>query len=210
MSMKISKHLHSCLLIQEDNKTILIDPGIYTYEAKALDIENLSQLDHLLITHEHPDHFHLPFIKELIAKFPKVTIISNPSVVSLLQKENIAATTEGNDLIKTTPVPHERVFDKDAPQNVMFEILGKLAHPGDSMSFTTDKEILALPLLGPSWMITQAVEKAVALKPKVVLPIHDHHWRDEYRLQYYERLEKFFTPHEISFKALEQGKLVEL
>jgi len=201
--MIISKHLHSCLLIQENNTTVLIDPGIFTYEAKALDLEKLSQLDYLLITHEHPDHFHLPFIKELVAKFPKVTIISNPSVVSLLQKENITATTEGNDIIKVTPVPHERVFDNEAPQNVLFEVFGKLGHPGDSMSFTTDKEILALPLLGPSWMITQAVEKALALKPKIVLPIHDQHWRDEYRLQYYDRLKTFFAAKGIQFKNME-------
>lgn len=207
--MKISKHLHSCLLLEEKETTILIDPGNFTYEAHALDLTTLDHLDYLLITHEHADHYHVPFIKELVAKFPQATIISNSSVVSLLQKETIQATTESNEYINVLPFPHERVFDREAPQNVMFEVFGKLAHPGDSMSFTTDKEILALPLLGPSWMITQAVEKAVSLKPKVIIPIHDYHWKDEYRIQYYERLEKFFTPRGIIFKSLETGIALE-
>lgn len=208
--MRISKHLHSCLLIEEQRKTILIDPGIYTYEKKALDLQKLSTLEYLLITHEHADHCHLPFIKDIVTKFPSVTIISTPSVVEMLKKERITATTQSNDVVTVTPVNHERVFDVKAPQNVLFAVFGRLAHPGDSLSFTTDKDVLALPLLGPSWMITQAAEKAAALKPKCVLPIHDFHWRDVYRKQYYVRLEAYFKTLGIEFKPIETGEVVEV
>ena len=208
--MIISKHLHSCLLIKEQGQTILIDPGVFTYEKKALDLEALQQLDFILITHEHADHCFIPFIKELATKFPAVKIISNQSVVNILQKEGITVTTQGTDDIILTPVNHERVFDVASPPNVMLEIFNKLAHPGDSMSFTTNKEILALPLLGPSWMITQAAEKAVELQPKVILPIHDYHWKDEYRIEYYKRLKDFFATKHIDFKSLETGNIVEV
>ena len=68
--MKISKHLHSCLLAEEAGKIILIDPGNYTFEEKALDIGKLEKLDFLLITHEHQDHIYLPFLKIIFEKFP--------------------------------------------------------------------------------------------------------------------------------------------
>lgn len=208
--MRITKYVHSCLLIEEAGKTILIDPGIFTYEEHALAITTIQKLDYLLITHEHPDHMHMPFIKELISRFPSVMIITNPAIVSLLQKENIHAETVGDELIHITEAPHERVFDKETPQNVLFTIAERITIPGDSLSFPQTKEILALPLMGPSWMITQAVEKALALKPSYIIPIHDWHWKDEARKVFYQRLDAFFTKQNILFKSIETGEQVEI
>src|SRR4051812_48247483 len=92
--MTISKHLHSCLLIGDNGKTVLIDPGVFTYQEKALDIQSLSGLDYILITHEHPDHMHVPLIKELLTKFPKAKIVSNPSIESILRKEQLVVHTD--------------------------------------------------------------------------------------------------------------------
>ena len=208
--MQITKFLHSCLLVEEADKTILFNPGNFTYDAKVFAVNILEKLDYLLITHEHPDHCYPPFIKEILQKFPDVKIISNQSVVELLKKENITASADGDEIVKITPVPHGRVFDREAPANVMFEVFDRLADPGDSLDFTTAKEILALPLLGPSWTVTHAAEKAVELKPKIVVPIHDWHWKDEARKDYYKRLTNFFAEKGIVFKPLETGEIIEV
>src|SRR5260221_6406985 len=102
--MKISKHLHSCLLVQDQNKTVLIDPGIFTAQEKALDLKKIDKLDYLLITHEHSDHLYLPFIKEIVAKFPNVKIVTNQSIVNILSKENITATTQADAVVTTENV----------------------------------------------------------------------------------------------------------
>src|SRR4051812_15265297 len=112
--MKISKHLHSCLLIEENGKTVLIDPGIFTYQEKALETDKLSNLDYILITHEHPDHMHVPFIKELMEKFPKAQIISNPSIEKILGEDKITVHTDLSDLpndagVQFEEVPHEKL-----------------------------------------------------------------------------------------------------
>lgn len=208
--MQITKYLHSCLLVEEQSQAILIDPGNFTYTAKVLDLNKLNQLDYILITHEHADHFYLPFIKELIAKFPKAKIISNPSVVSILQKENIAASAEGNEFIQLETITHEKLWDKEPPQNTVFKLFGKLTHPGDSLHFQTKSAILALPLQAPWGSTTQAVEKALEIKPKVIIPIHDWHWKDEVRSGMYQRLKTFFAKKNIDFKTLETGELVEI
>ena len=204
--MKISKHVHSCLLIQEAGKIILIDPGQYTYEAKALDLNSISNLDYLLITHEHPDHFYLPFIKEIIAKFPEVKILTNLSIVELLNKEGIQSASEGDDFVKIEEVPHEKIFGTDPPKNVMFIINDKLADPGDSHHFQTSAEILALPIQAPWGSTTAAVELAERLKPKVIIPIHDWHWNEQARLGMYQRLEKYFESLGIKFLGLKTGQ----
>ncbi len=207
--MQISKHLHSCLLIEEQNTTILIDPGNYTYNAKALNLNQLTKLDFLLITHEHEDHFSLPFVKEILQKFPATTIITNPSIVAILKKENIQATNEAHAFIKIEVLTHEKIWDKEPLQNAVFTIFNRLTHPGDCMSFTTSAEILALPLQAPWGSTNQAVEKALQVKPKVIIPIHDWHWKDGVRVAMYQRLKEFFTPLGIDFKSMETGEVVE-
>ena len=117
--MKISKHVHSCLLVEEGGKRFLFDPGNYTTEENALDVKAIPSLDYLLITHEHPDHMYLPLIKDIVAKFPDVKIFSNKSVVEILAKEGISAGSTGDELVSLQQVPHEKIFSGLAPQNVL-------------------------------------------------------------------------------------------
>jgi L-ascorbate metabolism protein UlaG (beta-lactamase superfamily) len=208
--MKITKYLHACLLVEEANQTFLFDPGNFTYLNKALAIDNLKQLDYILLTHEHDDHCYLPFIKELVAKFPKVQIITNQSVKQKLETEHIAAQTTPIDPITFENAPHERLWDKEPPENTAITILNKLTHVGDSLQFTKTAEILALPLNAPWGSTTACVNKALELKPQYIIPIHDYLWRDEVRQMMYKRLTEFFAAKSISFKGLEAGEIITL
>ena len=208
--MKISKHVHSCLLVEEHNKTILLDPGNYSYDSHALDISRLIQLDVIGITHEHQDHMHLPFIKEIVAKFPNVEIITTESVVQILAKENIAASANGNDFVRLQSVPHEKIWMGNPVENVMITLFEKLASPGDSFAIDSSPEILALPLQGPWGSMMQAVDTTLRVKPKVVIPIHDFHLKDEFRQQYYLRLKDYFSQYNIDFKPVETGDIIEV
>jgi L-ascorbate metabolism protein UlaG (beta-lactamase superfamily) len=208
--MKISKHLHSCLLIENLGTTVLIDPGIFTYNEKALDIASLQNLHYILITHEHPDHMHIPFIQELLAKFPDVKIITNPSAANVLERQNITSLTEGNEIVTIHEAPHEKLWDVDVPQNMVVNVFNRLTHPGDSLHLTTTNDILCLPIQAPWGSTTAAVEKALELKPKIIIPIHDWMWKDDFRTTMYQRLTQFFAKHEIDFKSLETGQIIEV
>src|SRR5581483_3753063 len=106
--MRISKHVHSCLLVEEAGKVILIDPGNYTAMEGALNSNTLNQLDDIIITHEHIDHMDIPTIKQLIEKFPTVRIFSNNAVKDILGNEKIEVQTASNDYIQMSLVPHEK------------------------------------------------------------------------------------------------------
>lgn len=206
--MEITKFVHSCLLVELDNKRLLIDPGNYTFESKALDVNVLDRLDYLLITHEHPDHMYVSLIQEILAKFPDLSIITNSSAKEKLAAEGIVSTIESSEIIKTQTVPHERVFATDPPENILFNIADTLTHPGDSLHFTSTTPVLALPVQAPWCSLTQAVEFAISLKPQVVLPIHDWHWNDTARVAFYKRLEDYFAKNGIKFLSLETGQKV--
>ena len=208
--MKISKHIHSCLLIEDKGKKFLFDPGNYTFEENGLDINSIDTLDYLLITHEHPDHMYIPLIKEIVGKFPNIKIITNASTAEVLNKEGMQATTEGDESVKLEEVVHEKVFSGEPPTNVMITINNKLSHPGDSYHFQTYAPIIALPLQAPWGHITTAVELAKSLKPKIIIPIHDWHWNEKAREVMYKRLEEFFKPLGIRFVGLETNQEVEV
>ena len=208
--MKISKHLHSCLLIEANGKTVLIDPSNFTAQEKALDVDKVTQLDHILITHEHGDHCYPPLIKTLLEKFPQVTVISNESVANMLQKEGISVSTMGTEDILLEAVPHERLWDTQVPENTMFHVFGKLSHPGDSHHVEKTNDIFALPLEAPWGSMREAVELALKLKPKYIIPIHDWLLKDQVRQMMYQRLEVFFKTKGIDFKPLETGQIIEV
>ncbi len=206
--MIISKHIHSCLLIEENNKVFLIDPGNYTYEEGGLNLDKLTKLDYILITHEHPDHMYLPFIKDIINKFPNVKIISSDSVVSILKKESIDASSDADVGISFKESPHEEVFGIIPPKNIVFTLFNKIVHPGDSLQFKKTVEVLALPVQAPWCSLTQSVAYALLLKPRYIIPIHDWHWNEKAREAFYQRLVKYFSDREIEFKSLKTGEKV--
>ena len=208
--MKISKYNHSCLLVEDQGKTILVDPGNYTYDTKALDINALKNLDAIAITHEHMDHMHIPLIQALLQKFPKVEVFGTNSIKNILAKENIVVNAEGNNFIKMNPVPHEKIFMGPVPENVMVTLFDKFASPGDSLTFDASPEILALPVQAPWGSTTWATETALKVKPKVIIPIHDWHWKDEVRKGIYGWLEAYFKQQNIVFLKPETGQVFEV
>lgn len=212
--MKITKYLHSCLLIEDQGKTILMDPGMYTVQDKALSANDLKSLDYLLITHEHFDHMDVNFIKEIFTKFPQIKVISNSSVKGILGKEGVSVETSGDEIVKIdTDAPHERIWGmtkEQMCQNIRITVFNRLTHPGDSLSFESTAEILALPVQAPWGSLTQAANLGTKLKPKVIIPIHDWHWKDDVRKQFYGRLEQYFGEMDIKFIPLETGIPIEI
>ena len=208
--MKISKYLHSCLLVQKDGISILIDPGSFTFEENALRVDTLEKLDFILITHEHQDHMSVPLLKKILEKFPDVRIITNGAAADLLAKDGIAASIQGTEFIELVPVPHEKVLTL-VPHNTLFHVFGELTHPGDSFQFTETRDVLALPIQAPWGSMVQALEKAAALKPKLVIPIHDWHWKDEARKRLYRMAATYLRDQGVEeFRGLEDGESIDI
>lgn len=207
--MKITKYLHSCLLVEDQKKVVLIDPGNYSYDAKVLDIHVLQQLDAIVITHEHMDHMHIPWIQEILQKFPDTTLYTTASAKNILEQNGITNVhTRGNDFITLEPVPHEKIWFGPPSENVLATLFDTLATPGDSHTFTTNATVLALPVTAPWGSTTAAVALAEKLHPRVIIPIHDWHWKDEARRGFYQRLHEYFSQKGIDFKTVETGETI--
>ncbi len=207
--MKITKYIHACLLVETDDRVALFDPGSMSYSAFPLN--SLNQLDDILITHIHQDHIHMPFIKDLVAKFPNVRITSTPQVVELLKGEGIKAQTNPPEGVEFFEAPHESVEPLfPAPEEIGIHYLDKLTNPGDSHSFKESKDILALPITAPWGSSIRALNLALELKPKFVIPIHDWHWNEEARHQMYDGYAAVLAKANIKLFKMETGQAIEV
>lgn len=206
--MKITKLGHACLFVETPERVGLFDPGYMS----DVPIGSLSRLDDLIITHEHGDHLNVDCVRALLVKFPKVDVWASEAVRKTLKDANIEVkvptTTKDVELFVAPHADVEPLFA--AADNIGVHYLGTLTHPGDSFSFSATRDILALPVAAPWGATTDAVELALKLKPKVVLPIHDWHWSDQARKSMYARLEEVFTSYGIRFIGLENDTPVNV
>jgi len=177
--MKIQKLGHCCLLIEEQNLRILTDPGMFTVEQ----CKDVKDIDVVLITHEHTDHIHIDSLKQILKNNPAAKVITISSVAPMLDEAGVTyrlmehgqSETIDSVLIEAFGKIHAR-FHSSLPDvaNTGFFIANRFFYPGDAFTDPGKQvEILALPVAGPWMKIEEAVEYALALKPKVAFPVHE-------------------------------------
>ncbi len=184
--MKVTRLGHSCLLVEEAGVKVMTDPGSWN------ELPEITGLQAILITHEHPDHCDIEKIKALVATNPDVVVITHAAVGEKLKEANISFQTiepgEKIDIagvsIESYGTDHAIIVGTTPPcRNTGYLIGGKLFTPGDALHDVPTKpiEVLALPTGGPWLKIVEAIEYAKLLKPKIAFPIHDAMYIESYR-----------------------------
>jgi L-ascorbate metabolism protein UlaG (beta-lactamase superfamily) len=207
--MKITKYVHSCLVVETAEKVALFDPGAMSYS--SFDFDKFENLNYIFITHIHQDHLHMPFVSALVAKFPKVEIVSTEEVVMQLKQKGIEAQSTPSEGVEFFDSPHENVEPLfPQPQEIGIHYLNKLTNPGDSHTFNETKQVLALPITAPWGSAIKALNLTLKLQPKYVIPIHDWHWNDEARTQMYNSFEENLAKQGITMFRPQTGETMNL
>lgn len=175
---------HSCVLVEIDGTRILFDPGTL-----SSGFEQLTDLDAILITHQHPDHADVARLPALVAANPDAQLHCDPQTAAQLAELGTAGQWQPahpGDQFDIGPV-HVRVtggdhavIHPDIPIiNNAFYLLDTAAqraafgHPGDSL-FVPDEpiDVLAIPAAAPWLKISESVDYLRAVAPRVAVPIH--------------------------------------
>lgn len=172
--MKLTKFAQSCLVLEKDGARIAIDPGSITMDRHAA--SELGNLDAVLYTHRHHDHFDAGFARELEQR--GVDLYGNADVCS--QADSMTELRDGEAYevagfrIQPRDLPHVPMVNGAAgPPNTGFLIDGDLFHPGDGIELKELKaRLLALPIAGPSISFRSAYLFAEKVGASVVIPIH--------------------------------------
>ncbi|OGG85551.1 hypothetical protein A2392_02135 [Candidatus Kaiserbacteria bacterium RIFOXYB1_FULL_46_14] len=176
--MRVTKYGHCCLLVEIDGLRVLTDPGIW-----SRNFADLTNIDVVLITHEHQDHLHVESVQAILKNNPSAEIITNGSVGKILEEHSIVHTVlEGRDTANRAEVaieafdgPHATIFEKfGLVQNTGYFIANQFFYPGDAyIEPNMTVAVLALPVAGPWCKAEDALNYAIAVKPNKAFPVHD-------------------------------------
>jgi len=78
--MKITHLGHSAVLVETDGARVLLDPGNLTNAWHGL-----TDLDAILVTHQHPDHLDPEHVPALIKANPQARVMVEPSIIGLIE-----------------------------------------------------------------------------------------------------------------------------
>lgn len=215
--MKITKYPQSCLMVETNNKKILIDAGGLKYQDKFLDY--WKNVDLVLITHKHGDHIKIDALKELNKPIYSTQEVQNtyPEIEFNIVKENDVLEF---DNIKVEVVKAIHGYNpnlKDGKE--VFENVGYIIDDGkcrlyitsDTICFKNDYkvDVVALPITahGLTMSSYEASLFANELGAKLVLPIHMDN--DAYSTDI-EYMKDNFEKFNINYKVLEIEETIEV
>ncbi|HUQ58983.1 MBL fold metallo-hydrolase [Lentzea sp.] len=166
---------HACVLLDSGSTRVLIDPGTF-----SAGFEELTDLDAVLITHQHFDHVDAGRLPALLKANPRAQLVVDEGTAPSVGNATVARPGDvlkvGDLSVKVVGGQHA-VIHEDIPivPNTGYVIGdGAFYHPGDSL-FVPDEDIdvLGLPA-GAPWLRTgEAVDFMRAVEPRVAVPIHE-------------------------------------
>lgn len=180
--MQLTHLEHSCLLVEIAGQRVLIDPGTFST------FDDVTDLDAILVTHQHFDHLDLERLPALLQRNPGAAIHADPESVEILRHKEIPATATVagqtfalGDLEITPAGARHAVITDYVPgiANVGLYLTApgeaSLFHPGDALDAQVpgDVDILATQVNAPWCAVKESVEFVRRLAPSVVVPIHD-------------------------------------
>jgi L-ascorbate metabolism protein UlaG (beta-lactamase superfamily) len=160
--MRLTKLGHSCVRLDKDGATVVIDPGTFT-EAEAA----LAGAAAVLVTHEHPDHLDADAVRAALSSDPGVTLWANQSIC--------AQFAEFGDQVHEVKHDHALIHpDIPLVVNTGFLVDGELFHPGDSFTVPEDPaSTLLVPISAPWLKAGDMIDYFRAVAPARGYAIHD-------------------------------------
>ncbi len=220
--MKITKYIHSCLLIEKGADKILFDPGIFTFAEGLVEPSEFENIQAIIVTHKHPDHIDSESLKKILDNNEKAVVLANSDIKKMLAEKDIEAEllesgekAVGSFVIEALDAPHEKILADELPKNTAYIIDGNILHPGDSYSIKLYErkgtQILCLPTMAPWTTELQTFDFAVEMSPEFIVPIHDGYSKDFFLESRYQNFKKYFDQKNIEFQWMSSpGNYFEL
>ncbi|MHB8295708.1 MAG: MBL fold metallo-hydrolase [Acidimicrobiales bacterium] len=178
----ITKFEHACVRIDNGQHRLLIDPGLIS---SNLDI--FSEVNNVLITHEHWDHFDAKQLQSAIEANQSLTIYTCKGVARHLEElgDRVRIVSNGDEFLVSTFMvkaigENHHISHPDFPpvDNVGFLIDDKVFHPGDALT-VVEVPTLLVPVQAPWMTATDLILYLRKTNSQQTFAIHDglvNHW----------------------------------
>lgn len=176
--LTLTKKTHSCIRLEKDGRTLVIDPGGLSEEDAAVGA------DAVLVTHEHFDHFDEGRLRAGMEANPAAEIWTLRSVADQLSAAfpGRVHTVGHGDTFSAAGFDVQvhgelhAVIHPDIPRitNIGFLVDGSLFHPGDALTVPDHPvDTLMLPVMAPWNKISEVIDYVREVKPRRAIDIHD-------------------------------------
>ncbi|OEJ34393.1 MBL fold metallo-hydrolase [Streptomyces subrutilus] len=181
--MKLTKRLHSCVQLEKDGRTLVIDPGAFSEPDAGLGAQAL------LVTHEHPDHFDEGRLRAALDADPAAALWTLRSVADRLAPAypGRVHTVGHGDTFSAAGFDVQvhgelhAVIHPDMPRvtNVGYLVDGSLFHPGDALTVPeAPVDTLMVPVHAPWNKVAEVIDYLREVKPRRAIDIHDAYLSD--------------------------------
>ncbi|WP_375492935.1 MBL fold metallo-hydrolase [uncultured Jatrophihabitans sp.] len=183
--MELTKFGHSCVRVEDGNRSLVIDPGAFSDVDSAL-----YGADAILITHEHMDHLDPDKVGDALRRDSRLRVWGPQGALDKLGRlGDQAVAVHGGESFEAAGFAVQTFGDNHAVihpltptiANVGYFVGDAVYHPGDSLVIPPfDVSNLLLPAMAPWAKVSELIDYAVAARAQRVHPIHDFLVKDVY------------------------------
>ncbi len=178
--MRITHFGHSAVLVEVADRRLLIDPGNFSDSWHSL-----TDLDAVVITHQHPDHVDPEHVPALLAANPQALVYVEPQVVDKVpltgaRPLSAGATVELGGVTISAVGGQHALIHRDIPRigNIGVVVSASaeptVFHPGDSLSDVPQGvDVVAIPAYGPWAAMRETIDFVRAVGAPQGFLIHE-------------------------------------
>lgn len=182
--MRLTKFGHACVRLEHDGQVLVLDPGVWSQE------EAVDGAGAVLITHEHPDHYHPDHLRRTDAAIFTIEAVAErirddaPDVAERVTVVEPGSLFHAGLEVKAVGELHA-VIHPEMPRffNSGYVITAgetKVYHPGDALTAPGEHvDVLCLPVSAPWLKASEAVDFARAVRAPRNMAIHDRVYSEE-------------------------------
>jgi L-ascorbate metabolism protein UlaG (beta-lactamase superfamily) len=175
--MRITKLEHAALILEEAGRRLVVDPGGLTNP-----ILGLQDVDAVVITHEHADHWTGDQLQRILSSSPNAVLLAPSGVARAAEGFDIRVVEPG-ETVEIGPWKtrffggNHAVIHPTLPvvENVGVLVNDRFYYPGDSfyIPLGVQVDVLAAPAGAPWLKISEAMDYISLVKPKRAFGTHD-------------------------------------